>query len=197
MLTTLNRLPRWLCLSRNMRICQGATADRLARMGELHELTALEQWGLLQRSEVSPTQLALHYLERIRNLDAAIGAFVHVDEERALARASELESSPQRTAPLWGLPLADKDLWRRAGVPTEFGSRLMKGFVPKSSEAIVTALDEAGAVSLGKTATPEFGLPSYTESLANGPTRNPWNTTLGVGGSSGGAAAAVAAGMLP
>ncbi|MGO7983631.1 amidase family protein, partial [Rhizobium johnstonii] len=100
--------------------------------------------------------------------DPRIGAFVHVDEERALQRTAALEASPTRTAPLWGLPLADKDLWRRAGVPTEFGSLLMAGYVPKSSDAIVEAIDESGAVSVGKTATPEFGLPSYTESTASG-----------------------------
>jgi amidase len=100
-------------------------------------------------------------------------------------------------APLWGMPLADKDLHRRAGVPARFGSRAFTDFVPDDSDELVLAVDAAGAVSLGKTATPEFGLPSYTEGLAGPPTRNPWNPALGAGGSSGGAAAAVASGMLP
>jgi amidase len=95
------------------------------------------------------------------------------------------------------MPLADKDLHPRAGVPTAFGSRVHAGNVPGESDDLVAALDAAGAVSLGKTATPEFGLPSYTEPLAGRPARNPWDLALGAGGSSGGAAAAVAAGLLP
>ena len=95
------------------------------------------------------------------------------------------------------MPLADKDLHRRAGVPARFGSRAFTDFVPDDSDELVLAVDAAGAVSLGKSATPEFGLPSYTEGLAGPPTRNPWDPSLGAGGSSGGAAAAVASGMLP
>jgi amidase len=102
-----------------------------------------------------------------------------------------------RTAPLWGLPFGDKDLVNRAGVPTGFGSRLMDGFVPDASDELVDVLDAAGGVSLGKTNAPEFGLPSYTESLVAPPARNPWDVSLGAGGSSGGAAAAVAAGLVP
>lgn len=166
-------------------------------MGELHEYTAIEQWTLLQSGETSPTELAQHYLERIARLDGGIGAFATVTADAALERARLLEASDRRTAPIWGLPVGDKDLWRRAGVPTGFGSRLFSNYVPRTSDPIVEAIDAAGAVSLGKTAAPEFGLPSYTESLATGATRNPWDTALGAGGSSGGAAAAVAAGLLP
>jgi amidase len=85
----------------------------------------------------------------------------------------------------------------RAGVHTGFGSRLKADFVPETSDEVVETLDAAGAISLGKTNAPEFGLPAYTESLAAPPARNPWNPELGAGGSSGGAAVAVASGMLP
>src|SRR6185312_12400483 len=78
-----------------------------------------------------------------------------------------------------------------------FGSRLTRGFVPEVSDELVTVLDDAGGISLGKTNAPEFGLPSYTESLVAPPARTPWDTSLGAGGSSGGAAVAVAAGLLP
>ena len=91
----------------------------------------------------------------------------------------------------------DKDLSRRAGVRTTFGSRLFENHVPDESDEIVEVLDAAGGVSLGKTNAPEFGLPSYTETLVAPPARTPWNTSLGAGGSSGGAAVAVAAGLLP
>lgn len=163
----------------------------------LHEYTALELHQLLQRGDVSPVEATAHFLERIERLDPVVGAFAHVTPESALERARAVERDVPRAAPLWGMPLADKDLHPRAGVPTAFGSRAHAGNVPEASDDLVDALDAAGAVSLGKTATPEFGLPSYTEPLAGRPARNPWNLELGAGGSSGGAAAAVAAGLLP
>ena len=166
-------------------------------MFELHHLTAQEQWDWLQRGDVTPTELAEHYLARIERLNPELGAFTTVTADAALARAAELEAGTTRSAPLWGLPLGDKDLSRRAGVRTTFGSRLFENFIPGTSDEIVEVLDAAGGVSLGKTNAPEFGLPSYTESLVSPPARTPWNTALGAGGSSGGAAVAVAAGLLP
>jgi amidase len=164
---------------------------------ELHHLSAQEQWDWLQRGEITPLELTEHYLARIERLDADLGAFTTVTADAARERATNLASSVQKTAQLWGLPFGDKDLVNRAGVPTGFGSRLMSGFVPDVSDDLVTVLDDAGGVSLGKTNAPEFGLPAYTESLVAPPARNPWDTTLGAGGSSGGAAVAVAAGLLP
>lgn len=166
-------------------------------MSELHHVSAQEQWTLLQRGTISPTDLVKHYLERIARLDSGLGAFLTVTADAALTRASELESHSDRAAALWGLPSADKDLVQRKGVRTTFGSRFMAEYVSEASDDLVTVLDAAGAVSLGKTNTPEFGLPSYTENLVGPPARNPYNTTLGAGGSSGGAAVAVAAGLLP
>ncbi|MFC6354882.1 amidase [Luethyella okanaganae] len=166
-------------------------------MAELHDLTALEQWQALQSGEISPGGLVDHYLARIAELDPGLGAFVTVTPDAARARAATVETSVPRTAPLWGLPFGDKDLTMRAGVPAGFGSRLFSGFVPESSDELVETLDAAGGVSLGQTNAPEFGLSSYTESLVAAPARNPWNPELGAGGSSGGAAVAVAAGMLP
>ncbi|TFC42490.1 amidase [Cryobacterium sp. TMT1-21] len=166
-------------------------------MAAPHELTALEQWQALQRGELSPVELTDHYLGRIEDLDPCLGAFVTVTADAARERARFVQDHVPRTAPLWGLPFGDKDLQRRAGVPARFGSRLMRDFVPDESDGLVQALDMAGGVSLGKTNTPEFGLPSYTESLASPPARNPWDRSRGAGGSSGGAAVAVAARLLP
>jgi amidase len=163
---------------------------------ELHHLTALEQLDRLRRGEITPLELAEHYLARIERRNGELGAFVEVTPDRARERAEAVASLP-RALPLWGLPLGDKDLWARAGVPTRYGSRLMRDNVPEASDELVRVLDDAGAVSLGKTNTPEFGLPSYTEPLANAPARVPYDTVLGAGGSSGGAAVAVAAGLLP
>jgi amidase len=166
-------------------------------MTEIHDLSALEQYRLLQKGELGVTEVVDHYLERIERLNPELGAFHTVTAERARARAAEVEASVPRTAPLWGLAYADKDLVRRAGVRTTFGSRLFAEFVPEESDELPLLLDQAGAISLGKTATPEFGLPSYTENLVAPPARDPYDTRLGAGGSSGGAAVAVAAGMLP
>jgi amidase len=164
---------------------------------ELHHLTAQEQWDWLQRGEITPVELVEHYLERIRRLDPGLGAFVTVTADAAKNLAQELTDRAPQPQPLWGLPFADKDLVQRSGVPTRFGSRLMADFIPDATDEIAATLDSAGGISLGKTNTPEFGLPSYTESLVAEPARNPWNPELGAGGSSGGAAVAVAAGLLP
>lgn len=166
-------------------------------MFELHHLTALEQLDWLRRGEVTPVELATHYLERIERLNDGLGAFTTVTADAAIARAADVEASVPKAATLWGLPIGDKDLVARAGVRTTFGSRLFESFVPEESDELVDVVDAAGAVSLGKTNAPEFGMPAYTESLVAGPARNPHAPQLGAGGSSGGAAVAVAAGLLP
>ena len=166
-------------------------------MVELHHLSAQEQWDWLHRGEITPTELVTHYLQRIQRLNGELGAFTTVTANAALERAGQLPKLVPATGALWGLPLGDKDLVRRAGVRTTFGSRLFENFVPDRSDELVELLDAAGAISLGKTNAPEFGLPSYTESLVAPPARNPWNPELGAGGSSGGAAVAVSAGLLP
>lgn len=166
-------------------------------MTELHELSALDQWLALQRGEFSPAELTRHYLDRVESLDPELGAFVTVTAEAATRRAQDLERTVSRTSPLWGLPIADKDLTMRRGVATGFGSRAFAGTISPRSDEIVEVLDGAGAISLGKTNTPEFGMHGYTESLVAPPARNPWDLALGAGGSSGGAAAAVAARLLP
>jgi len=172
----------------------------MAVQDQIHDLTAIEQRDALRRGELRSRELVAHYLERIRTHGEAVGAFVEVTGERALAAAERLDAAgitvdPAR--PILGLPFADKDLVARAGVPTRYGSRLMAANVPEVSDPLVDVLDGAGGVSLGKTATPEFGSPAYTEPLAGVPARSPWDLARGAGGSSGGAAAAVAAGLLP
>ncbi len=168
-------------------------------MPELHHLTALEQLEQLRRGDVGPSELVEHYLARIERIDAGrdgLGAFVEVTAASARERAAAIVDRPRALA-LWGLPSADKDLVDRAGVPTRYGSRAFADHVPDTSDELAETLDAAGAISLGKTATPEFGMPSYTEPVAGRPARNPYDLSLGAGGSSGGAAVAVAAGLLP
>ncbi|MTE23077.1 amidase [Microbacterium sp. ZXX196] len=161
----------------------------------LPERPLAELIATLAAGEASPTSAVSVAIARAEE-GAALGAFVRLTGERALERARALE----RGAPaglLWGVPLAEKDLTARAGVETEYGSRAFAGHVPEVSDPLAAALDAAGAVSIGKTNTPEFGLTGYTESAVAPPARNPWDPVTGAGGSSGGAAVAVATGMLP
>lgn len=165
-------------------------------MFELHHLTANEQLDQLRRGELTPRELTEHYLARIERLDPGLGAFAEVTADAARARADAVLGL-SHALPLWGLPFGDKDLVARAGVPTRYGSRAMVDNIPDASDELARVLDAAGGVSLGKTSAPEFGFPSYTEPLAGPVARNPYDPTLGAGGSSGGAAVAVAAGLLP
>ncbi len=167
---------------------------------QLHELTALEQATAVRAREVSPTELVRHALARVEALDAGLGAFVTVTPERALAAAAEADARVLRGGelpPLLGVPTAIKDLNNTAGVRTTFGCTVFADFVPEVDDAVVTKLAAAGTVSLGKTNTPEFGFPCYTDNDLVGPARSPWDPTRLAGGSSGGAAVAVAAGMVP
>ena len=169
-------------------------------MTQLHDLTALEQAAAVRSGEVSPTELVTHALGRIEALDAGLGAFVTVTPDRALAAAAAAERRLRaggELPPLLGVPTAIKDLTSTAGVRTTFGSRVTADHVPTVDDAVVTRLAAAGTVSVGKTNTPEFGFPGYTDNDLVGPARCPWDPALLAGGSSGGAAVAVAAGFVP
>ncbi|GGH49096.1 amidase [Microbacterium album] len=166
-------------------------------MTELHELGLGALADALRAGEIAPREAVAHFLDRISRLNGTLGAFVHVSADAAVARAAELGPPPERAPALWGVPLADKDLTARAGMPTRYGSRAFADHVPDRSDPMAEALDAAGAISLGKTSTPEFGLTGYTETRIGPPARDPWDPANGAGGSSGGAAVAVAAGMLP
>ncbi len=168
-------------------------------MTALHELTALGMAAAVRSGQVSPTELVDHHLARVHELDPGIGAFLTVTPERARAAARDAERrlAAGDPAPLLGVPTAIKDLNLTAGVRTTFGSAVLADHVPDVDDHVVSALAAAGTISLGKTSTPEFGFPCYTDNDLVGPTRCPWDTTRLAGGSSGGAAAAVALGMLP
>lgn len=168
--------------------------------GPLHEWTALAQRDALARGEISARELTRHYLERIGQLNPGLGAFITVTADAAMAEAAEADSRHARgdALPLLhGLPLAHKDLTDVAGVPTTYGSAAMDHTVAAEDSPLVAVLRGAGAISLGKTQVPEFGLNCYSENLIAPPSRNPLNRELSPGGSSGGSAAAVAAGMVP
>ncbi|WP_460854153.1 amidase [Nocardioides montaniterrae] len=169
-------------------------------MAELHDLTALEQGAAIRSGEISPVELTEHYLARAATLPDALvdGAFAFLDPDAARARAREVAAvGPTGPAyPLGGVPTAIKDLNLTRGVPTAFGSTVYAGYVPEVSDAVALAMESAGMVSLGKTSTPEFGSPCYTEPEGRPPAVTPWDLGRMAGGSSGGAASAVAAGLV-
>jgi amidase len=166
----------------------------------LHDLTALEQADAVRAGQVGPTELVEHYLARIDAHDPGLGAFLTVTADRARAAARAAEERLRAGGdlpPLLGVPTAIKDLNNTAGIRTTFGSTVTADFVPEVDDSVVTALAAAGTISLGKTNTPEFGFPCYTDNDLAGPARCPWDTSRLAGGSSGGAAVAVAAGLVP
>lgn len=163
----------------------------------LHHLSAQEQWDWVRRREVTALDLAEHHLERVARLGPQIGAFARVDADAAREAARRIDERGQGAAPLSGVPIAEKELARRAGTVSGSGSRLFAARPASVSDAITTAVDETGAVVLGATTAPEFGLTGFTEPAGRPAARNPWDVGTGAGGSSGGAAAAVAAGLIP
>ena len=167
----------------------------LSEHNELAFLPAVEQARLLRAREVSSAELVQLYLDRIERLDPELNAFVTVRGEEALAEARVADAAPA-ASPFHGVPIAVKDLTATAGIRTTYSSRAFADNVPDFDTAVVRRIREAGFVIVGKTNTPEFGTTAFTESELNGATRNPWNPERTVGGSSGGAAAVVAAGLL-
>ncbi|MFN2275660.1 MAG: amidase, partial [Anaerolineales bacterium] len=172
-------------------------------MTSLTDLSLLEAAAALRNDETSSLALTEACLERINRLEPEVHAFLALtpDLAREQARAADdvlLSWRKDRSRPLpltHGIPLAIKDVLCIQEVPTTCGSRILEGFRPPYSATSVSRLLSAGAVVLGKTNTDEFAMGSSTENSAYGPTHNPWDLDRVPGGSSGGSAAAVAAGM--
>ncbi len=173
-------------------------------MTAIHDLAALELAAAIRAGELSSVDVVSHYLDRIDVHDATVGAFRTVDPDGARAAAARADDAVARhraggseLPALHGVPLAIKDLTATAGMRTTYGSAVYADLVPEVDDDVVGMLTAAGTVSIGKTNTPEFGLPCYTENRLGPPARTPHDLTRMAGGSSGGAAAAVAAGLLP
>lgn len=163
---------------------------------QLSELTAIDALALFRRGELSPVELTRDCLERIDTLNPKINAFVHIAHDGAMKAAKDAEARWMKgtpCGPLDGIPTTLKDLTLSRGMPTRYGSATTSPDGGSDVDAPVAAsLRKAGAVFLGKTASPEYGWKGVTDNPLHGVTRNPWNTALTSGGSSGGAGAAAA-----
>jgi len=181
---------------------------------QIHDLTAAEQAAAIASGELSPVEVTEHYLDRIAGRNEQVGAFFTVTADLARDEAAAVEKAVARARrggtagagaagdgaglpPLAGVPIPIKDLNMVAGVRFTLGSAAFADNVADRDDYVVEALRRAGIVITGKTATPEFGLPCYTETRIGPPARTPWDLSRSAGGSSGGAAAAVAAGLAP
>jgi aspartyl-tRNA(Asn)/glutamyl-tRNA(Gln) amidotransferase subunit A len=162
----------------------------------LADCAAWELRRLYARGEASPSEAARAVLDRVAALDGELHAYLYVDREAALRDAARWDGRAGKDGapPLAGIPVALKDNICTRGWPTTAGSRILKGFRPPYDATVTVRLREAGAVLLGKTNCDEFAFGSSTENSGYGPTRNPWDPLRVPGGSSGGSAAAVAAG---
>ncbi len=167
---------------------------------EICSLTATELVRRIRCKDLSAVEVLEAHLRWIEITNPPVNAIVTLVVDQARERACQLDEMAARNnfqGPLHGIPVAHKDLVSTKGIRTTFGSPAFADFVPAANDLIVERIQQAGAVTLGKTNTPEFGAGSQTFNAVFGPTRNPWDLTKTCGGSSGGAAVALACGMVP
>ncbi|MFG6159821.1 Asp-tRNA(Asn)/Glu-tRNA(Gln) amidotransferase subunit GatA [Halomonas sp. 1390] len=165
----------------------------------MHDKTLTELAASLAAGEFSSRELTENLLARIDRFDGDLNSFITVTPEQALAAADAADAARARgeAGPLTGLPLALKDIFCTTGVKTSAGSKMLDNFVAPYDATVVEKLQAAGTVSLGKTNMDEFAMGSSNENSFYGPVKNPWDGAAVPGGSSGGSAAAVAAGLVP
>ncbi|MEE2687766.1 MAG: amidase [Chloroflexota bacterium] len=165
---------------------------------ELCFAPATELRSKIDDKEISIVELTQLFLDRIQLLNPKLNAYLTVCEEQALAAAQEAQKDIEQgnhRGPLHGIPISIKDLEMTQGITTTMGSLIYKDSIPSLDSVVVERVKESGAIILGKTNTPEFGQSGTTENLLGGPCRNPWDINRTPGGSSGGAASALAAGL--
>ncbi len=161
---------------------------------------ATELLGLIKTRKVSPVEVVDYFLARIESENPKYNAFLTICADEARSQAKEAEAELARggdSPPLYGLPIAVKDLESTKGIRTTLGSLIYRDWVPDEDSIVVERLRRAGVIILGKTNTPEFGASATTENRLGDHCRNPWDTRRTTGGSSGGAGAALVAGLCP
>src|SRR5437879_11582933 len=167
---------------------------------EICLLSAVEMARQIRAKRLSATEVLSAHLARIERINPKVNAIVTLAAEQAIDRARQADEELARgspTGPLHGLPIAIKDLQLTKGIRTTFGSRIYQDFIPEQDTLLVERVRSAGAIVIGKTNTPEFGAGSQTFNEVFGATLNPYDLTRTCGGSSGGAAVALACSMLP
>jgi aspartyl-tRNA(Asn)/glutamyl-tRNA(Gln) amidotransferase subunit A len=165
----------------------------------MHQSSLTELSSLLHNKEISSKELTTTYLDRINKHDAELNCFIHCATESALQQAEDADKrlSEGETGPLVGIPLAHKDIFCTDGMKTSCASRMLDNFIAPYDATVVSQLNSAGMVTLGKTNMDEFAMGSSNENSYYGAVKNPWDTNRVPGGSSGGSAAAVAARLTP
>ncbi len=169
-------------------------------MSDICTLSAAEMARLIRSKQLSARDVLSAHLDQIERVNPTVNAIVTLVADQAMARArlaDEASARGEAPGPLHGLPIAHKDLQPTKGLRTTFGSPIFKDFVPSADSLLVERVKDAGAIVIGKTNTPEFGAGSQTFNPVFGSTLNPYDRSKTCGGSSGGAAAALACGMLP
>ncbi len=166
---------------------------------ELAFTPATELAEMIRLKKISPVELVDLYASRIEELNPKLNAYLTttIDQAREQAGAAEAQVNGDDLPAFHGVPISIKDLNDTAGVRTTHGTAAFHDRIPDQDEEVVARIKKAGFIMLGKTNTPEFGTTPWTEPIAYGPARNPWDTERTPGGSSGGAAAALAAGLCP
>jgi len=164
-------------------------------MADLHDKTLAELSAGLGAGDFSSVELTEHYLKRISDFDGQLNSYVTVTGEQALqqAKAADVRIASGDAGPLTGIPMAHKDIFCTKGVRTSCGSRMLDNFISPYDATVVSNLDNAGMVMLGKTNMDEFAMGSSNETSFYGAVKNPWNSDCVPGGSSGGSAAAMSA----
>src|ERR1700680_288636 len=178
---------------------QGISEAQVATPPE-YFMSAVEMARLIRARKLSAREALAAHLKQIERLTPKVNAIVTLVPEmaaKAAAKADEMQARREPLGPLHGLPVAHKDLFETRGIRTTFGSPLYKDYVPTEDDIVVERMRRAGAILVGKTNTPEFGSGSQTFNTVFGATHNPYDLTKTCGGSSGGAAVALACGMLP
>ena len=176
------------------------TATGGSAASSVYWMSAIEMARLIRAKKLSAREALVEHLKQIERVNPKVNAIVTLVPEmaeKAAARADEMQAHGAKLGPLHGLPAAHKDLRPTRGIRTTWGSPLYRDFIPTENDLVVDRLQAAGAITLGKTNTPEFGAGSQTFNTVFGATRNPWDLTKTCGGSSGGAAVALACGLVP